>query len=126
MATKNQTQTPSTPTVEAPKPRKPREKVNLDVKIEGVEATTKENPFARGSHSTIPDDHPLVQAFAQSFEHERTVTVKTPDPEAVVRVLRKIAFQRSQGVRVKIDDGGQHVHFLARTAVKRTRKAKAE
>jgi hypothetical protein len=63
-----------------------------------------------------------VSAFRQSYENSGVVTVATPEPEKVVRVLRKIATQEGKGVRVKATESA--VIFLARDAIKRPRKNK--
>lgn len=76
-----------------------RRPFTLDVQIEGVSVVKDENPFARGSY-VIPDDHPLVEVFDKSAEHDVALNVKTPDPASVVKILQRIAAQKKQGVRI--------------------------
>ena len=90
------------PTAETPPVKRAyaeRRPFTLDVQIEGVSVVKDENPFARGSY-VIPDDHPLVEVFDKSAEHDVALNVKTPDPASVVKILQRIAAQKKQGVRI--------------------------
>lgn len=96
-----------------------------NVVIEAIEAETDPNPFGREGGYTVPEDHALYKAFMKTYETTTTARVVTPEPEAVIKLLRKIASQTGLGVRVKkglTKDGGQTVKFQG--VKRRERKAK--
>lgn len=112
--------TTATAPAETEKVRAPRVSLD-DVKIGGIAAETSENPFARGNRE-IPEDHPLVQAFRQSYDAQAAVRVGTETPNAVTKILRRIAAQEGKGVRIKEHDDA--VTFQATDRKKVVRKPK--
>lgn len=79
---------------------------------------------APGAFTTgLANDHPVVEAFGQSYESAKSLRFDTDTPELVVKALRKIANDRGLSVSTKIDEEGGVV-FLARD--KRERKSKGE
>lgn len=86
----------------------------------GTVSKPSDNPFRRAN--STPDDHPLAVAVMDSWNSGEPLEVSTTTPEAVERLLRKIARERDLGVRVTRTETG--VAFLARK--KRERKPKAD
>ncbi|MGW1743875.1 hypothetical protein ACWCPQ_34340 [Nocardia sp. NPDC001965] len=75
----------------------------------------------------VPDDHPLMKAFRQSFETEQGIDVETPDTDGVTKLLRRIASQEGKGVAIKYPRKNV-VAFLAqeRKVVRRKKSADTE
>lgn len=93
-----------------------------DVQIGEISAV-EGNPFARGPRALIADDHPLVVAYRETLDTGEPLTVQTDTPDAVVKLLRKIAGQHELGVKVKADDSS--VTFKAREKFTRAKKVSA-
>lgn len=97
------------------------------VKLEDVPfgeiKTTAPDTFKRGNRA-IPEDHPLVQAYRQSYEKKVGIDVETTEPDALTKIIRRIANQEGKGVSVKRPRDGV-VSFLAQDRKKVVRKKPA-
>ncbi|ARK07688.1 hypothetical protein Toil_gp05 [Rhodococcus phage Toil] len=111
------------PATEAPKRHKAPAIKAEDVKVTGMRAVTDANPFARGDRR-IPEDDQILQAFRQSYDNKAPVELDTPDPDAVVKWLRRIAAQETKGVRIRALQ--ESVIFQATDRKKMNKKAKTE
>lgn len=107
-------------------PKSERAKKSSAVKIEQVQfgeiQPAAPDTFERKTNA-IPEDHPLVQAFRASYDNKRGVDVPTTTPDALVKILRRIANQEGKGVAIKQRPGV--VAFQAQDRKKVVRKKPA-
>lgn len=67
-----------------------------------------ENPFARSAggaatqREKLPDDHPVVQVFLDSYKAQRPVRFPSDKPDDAIALFRRIAAERNLGVRFKV------------------------
>lgn len=100
----------------APAAGAPRVKKAAAVKLEEVEfgeiKPAAPDTFARKKND-IPEGHPLLEAFRKSYEAKAGIDVEDRgNPDALTKIIRRIAAQEGKGVSVKRPRDGV-VSFLA-------------
>lgn len=130
--------TPAVQAVPSPAPVKRRGRgpsTNLAAVVVGeIEAEQDDNPFARGAY-LVPEDNIVLLAFRSTYKAQKAARVYTDEgssSEDVVKLLRRIASQEGQGVRVQAKEVADRETGKARPAVifqatdRRTRKPRTD
>lgn len=109
---------PATPVEEPAKRSYTPPPVGLLDKLAAVQVVEDDtSAFGRGSREVIPEDHPLVAAFFQTYKHGKAAKFETDEPDACINILRRIAADLGKGIRTSVTDlNGRKIKLPVREA----------